>query len=88
MMLFQACSPKSINDTDIVKSSYDETYLVEQPKQPRTIRKPDRGMINQRNWVLRRITKITINLLVRQMTQPPTRRVHTPSSFKHYQIKA
>jgi hypothetical protein len=42
-----------MNDTNVEISSYDETSLVEHPRKPKTIRKPDSGMVNQRNWAPR-----------------------------------
>jgi hypothetical protein len=83
---FKQYSLKSMNDTDIKISTSDETSLVEHPKQPKTIWKPDRGMVNQWIWAprTRESPKYPSNPLVRWTTLPPTHRIHTPSPFEHY----
>jgi hypothetical protein len=83
---FKQYSLKSMNDTDIKISTSDETSLVEHPKQPKTIWKPDWGMVNQWIWAprTRESPKYPSNPLVRWTTLPPTQRIHTPSPFEHY----
>jgi hypothetical protein len=38
-----------MNDTNIEISTSDEINLVEHPEQPKTIRKPDQGMVVLQN---------------------------------------